>query len=108
MKRRELITLLGAAAASSLARPFAARAEQQSARPVVGFLNAHSIDEIAGLVDAFLRGLSDYGYDEGRDVTIDFRWANGQYDRLPELAADLVQRKVAAIRGSDNPSALPA
>jgi putative ABC transport system substrate-binding protein len=109
MNRRDLITLLGGAvAASSLARPLVARAEQQSVRPLVGFLNAHSIDETAGLVDSFLRGLSDYGYDEGRDVTIDFRWANGQYDRLPELAADLVQRKVAVIVGSDNPSALAA
>jgi len=109
MNRRDLITLLGgAAAASSFVGPLVARAEQQSARPLVGFLNAHSVNEIAGLVDAFLRGLSDYGYDEGRDVLIDFRWADGHYDRLPELAAELVQRKVAVIVGSDNPSALAA
>jgi ABC-type uncharacterized transport system substrate-binding protein len=109
MKRRELITLLGGAvAALSLVRPLVARAEQQSDRPVVGFLNAHSVNEIAGLLDAFLRGLSDHGYDEGRDVRIEFRWADGHYDRLPELAADLVQRKVAVIVGSDNPSALAA
>src|SRR5947209_14512082 len=109
MKRREVITLLsGAAAVSALARPLVARAEQRSARPVVGFLNAHSVAEIAGLLDAFLRGLSDYGYDEGRDVLIDFRWADGQYDRLPELAAALVRRPVAVIVGSDNLSALAA
>src|SRR5262245_54446812 len=107
MRRRDFIALLGSAAAASLlARLPPARAEQQSGRPVVGFLNAHAINEIAGLLDAFLRGLSDYGYDEGRDVTIEFRWADGQYDRLPELAAELVQRKVAVIVGSDNPSAL--
>jgi putative ABC transport system substrate-binding protein len=104
VRRRDLLALLGGAATW----PLAARAEQQLARPVVGFLNAHSVAEIAGLLDAFLRGLSDYGYDEGRDVLIDFRWADGQYDRLPELAADLVRRQVAMIVGSDNPSALAA
>src|SRR5258708_2269309 len=106
MNRRELIALLGGAAA--VARPFVARAEQQAARPVIGFLNAHSVAEIAGLLDAFLRGLSDYGYDEGRDVLLDFRGADGQYDRLPELAATLVRRQVAVIVGSDNLSALAA
>ena len=109
MKRRDFITLLGGAvAASSFVRPLVARAEEQSARPMVGFLNAHSVNEIAGLVDAFLRGLSDYGYDEGRDVLVDFRWADGHYDRLPELAVDLAQRKAAVIVGSDNLSALAA
>src|SRR5262245_14457611 len=109
MKRRELITLLGgAAAASLLGRPLLARAEQQAAVPVVGFLNAHSEAEFADLLDDFRRGLSDYGFVEGKTVTIDFRWAAGQYDRLPELAAELVQRKVAVIIGSDNVSALAA
>jgi len=108
MNRRDLLTLLGGAAAATSVGPLIARAEQQSDRPVVGFLNAHSVNEIAGLLDAFLRGLSDYGYDEGRDVRIEFRWADGHYDRLPELAAELVQRKVAVIVGSDNPSALAA
>jgi ABC-type uncharacterized transport system substrate-binding protein len=110
--RRSFVSLLGGAAASSVTCSVfwqvAARAEPRSARPVVGFLNAYSVNEIAGLVDAFLRGLSDYGYDEGRDVLIDFRWADGQYDRLPELAADLVRRTVAVIVGSDNLSALAA
>ena len=109
MNRRALISLLGgAAAASTVFPPILARAQQRTARPVVGFLNAHSVNEVAGLIDAFLRGLSDYGYDEGRDVLIDFRWAEGQYDRLPELAADLVRRQVAVIVVSDNLSALAA
>src|SRR5262245_31496842 len=102
MKRRELITLLGGAvAASALWRPLVARAEQQSTLPVVGFLNGHSEAEFADLLDDFRRGLGDYGFVEGKTVTIDFRWADGQYDRLPELAAELVQRKVAVIVGSD-------
>src|SRR5215471_5643008 len=109
MQRRELITLLGSAAAASvLARPLAARAEQQAAVPVVGFLNGHTAAEFADLLDDFRRGLSDNGFVEGKTVSIDFRWADGQYDRLPELAAELVQRKVAVIVGSDNPSALAA
>jgi len=107
VNRRAFISLLGAAA-SFVSWPLAAHAQQRSARPVIGFLNAHSVAEIAGLLDAFLRGLSDYGYDEGRDVSIELRWADGQYDRLPELAADLVRRQVTIIVGSDNLSALAA
>jgi putative tryptophan/tyrosine transport system substrate-binding protein len=102
------MALLGGAAASSVSWPLVARAERRSTRPVIGFLNAYSVNEIAGLVDAFLRGLSDYGYDEGRDVLVEFRWGDGRYDRLPELAADLVRRQVAVIVGSDNLSALAA
>ena len=98
MQRRELITLLGSAAAASvLARPLAARAEQQAAVPVVGFLNGHTAAEFADLLDDFRRGLSDNGFVEGKTVSIDFRWADGQYDRLPELAADLLRRNVAVI-----------
>jgi putative ABC transport system substrate-binding protein len=109
MRRRDLITWLGGAvAASALARPLVARAEQQPSPPVVGFLNGHSASQFADLLDDFQRGLRDYGFVEGKTVSIDFRWADGQYDRLPALAAELVQRKVAVIVGSDNVSALAA
>jgi putative ABC transport system substrate-binding protein len=75
---------------------------------VIGFLNSHTAAELADLVAAFRRGLDDAGYVEGRNVSIEFRWAEGQYDRLPELAAELVRRPVAVIVGSDNPAALAA
>ena len=92
MRRREFITLLGGA----VAWPLAAGA-QQAGMPVIGFLNTRSADVSSHLVAALRRGLAENGYVEGQTVTVEYRWANGQYDRIPALAAELANRPMAVL-----------
>jgi putative ABC transport system substrate-binding protein len=104
MRRREFIAFVGCTAA---AWPLSARAEQ-SAVPVIGFLNSASPQPFANYVAGFRAGLKDTGYVEGQNVAIEFRWAEGHYDRLPEMAADLVHRKVAVLVSTGGTSSITA
>src|SRR5271165_637788 len=102
MRRREFLGVIGGAAA--VAWPLATRA-QQPALPVIGYLHSGSPGPFAHQVAAFKQGLSETGYVEGQNVTVEYRWAEGQPDRLPTLAADLVRRQVAVIAGLNSTAA---
>src|SRR6266481_245334 len=105
MRRRNFIAVLGSAA---VAWPLAARA-QQPAMSVIGFMSARSPEDSEHLVEAFRRGLREGGFVEGQNVAIEFRWARGQYDLLPAMAADLVSRGVSVLTtAGGDPAALAA
>jgi putative ABC transport system substrate-binding protein len=105
MKRREFITFLAGAAAAAC--PFDARA-QQEALPVVGLLAVGSVDEYGERLRAFQQGLAEFGYIQDRNIAIEYRWAEGQYQRMPAMAADLVHRNVAVMAALGDSAALAA
>jgi putative tryptophan/tyrosine transport system substrate-binding protein len=108
MRRREVMSLLGVAAAASLLRPLAVRA-QQPALPVVAFINSGTADAQTTRLAAFRKGMSEAGYVESQNVTVEYHWMNGHYEGLPALLEDLVRRRVAVIATpGSNPAALAA
>src|SRR5215472_13352148 len=104
LKRRDFISLLGGAAAW----PRAARAQQAAKLPIIGFLSSSSPANRASLITTFRQGMRESGYVDEKSVAIEYRWAEDQYDRLPDLAADLVRRQVAVIAATDSPSTVAA
>src|SRR5262245_6535359 len=99
MRRREFIILIGGVAATW---PLAAQA-QQPVLPVIGFLSARSPDDTGPVLQAFLKGLGEAGFFDGQNVTIEYRWARGEYDRLPAFAAEFVQRRVNVLVATGGP-----
>src|SRR6516164_6689104 len=108
MERRAFTMMLGCAMVIAVAVPSSPLRAQQGAIPVVGFLNGGLARNYAPLATAFVKGLEEAGFVEGRDVIIEYRWAEGQNDRLPALAAELVQRNVAVLAATSTPAALAA
>jgi putative ABC transport system substrate-binding protein len=104
VKRREFIAALGGTAAW----PVVAQAQQTAKLPIIGHLSSSSPANQAILTTAFRQGVRESGYVEGKSVAIEYRWAEDQYDRLPDLAADLVRRQVAVIAATDSPSTVAA
>ena len=103
MRRREFVTLIGGA----VAWPLAAQAQRPTI-PVVGYLSAGTSSSDTRLVAAFVKGLGETGYEDGKTVQIEYRWADDQYDRLPSIAADLVRRQLVVIAAVTTPAARAA